>query len=62
MTHLTDQEYETKRDRLVALIKGLAHPYAGAYLDEWETDALALVEALVPRSRPGFWSRLWWGS
>lgn len=48
-------DHEIKRDRLIALIKGLAHPYSGAEIVVWETEALALVDVLI-RPRRGFWS------
>lgn len=51
--NLLHWQRERKRDRLIALIKTLAHPYAGADLVAWETEALALVEDLIPAPR-------WW--
>ena len=46
---------ETPRDRLVTLIKALAHPYAGADLVTWEQEALALVDQLLPLPRLTIW-------
>lgn len=58
---MTTDEREGKCDRLRALIKQLAHPYSGAYQEQWESEALALL-AEVTAARHGFWERLWWGT
>lgn len=51
---------ETPRERLVTLVKSLAHPYAGADMTTMEYEALALIDRLIPQRPRWSWRHRRW--